>query len=163
MHIYPLFVNVKRQQCLSVSKHNSKQQIFRKKIATKTTVCHTTVFFVAPVLHSLFCKCACVFFPLSVLFIHFRCVFSLCNVPFPFFTFTVPNHLFFVYREIVIFCEWAREQSIAYCEFLCLCVYYMWVWIFFARACLTFPSAMYVCVHVSFFVHLTLTYSRMSE
>lgn len=163
IHIYPLFVNVKRQQCLSVSKHNSKQQIFQKKNCNKNhclphSQCYIDYF-----------ESVCArFFSLSVLFIHFRCVFSFCNVPFPF---------FYIRCQIICFLSTAtRDGNIlrmskraAYCEYkyvcecMCGCVIYVNVNIFCARVSHTFPSAVCMCACVTFFLSPSISHSRMRE
>lgn len=103
-YVYPIFVNVKRQQCLSVSKHNSKQHtFFQQKIAIKTTVGHTTVCvfvcccrcFFASVLHPLFFKRVRVYVPVFFLCLCYLFIFAVSFLfVFPFFH-SVPNHLYF--------------------------------------------------------------------
>lgn len=108
----------------------------------------------------LVCDC---FFPSSVLFIHFRIVFSLCNVPFPFFTFSAKSFVFCLPRDdnILRMSKRATHSLIANtyaCVYACI-----WVWIFFARACLSLfhlSLCLYVCMCacVTFFCS-----SRMRE
>lgn len=102
-YIHPLFMNVKRQQCLSVSKHNSKQHIFHKeKNAIKTTVRHTISFFsrccwvsVTFTILRVFVYVHAFFFRLCYLFIFgVSFLFVICHFHFFFHSYSVPNRLF---------------------------------------------------------------------
>lgn len=158
-------MNVKRQQCLSVSKHNSKQQIFQKKIATKTTVCHTAsaTFAIFRVCAPVFSLCLCYLFIFGVSFLFVMCHFH-------FFTFGAKSFVFCLpRREMVIVCEWAKEQSrsllrIQICVrvYVCLCNICECEYFLRARVSHISIGCVYVCM-CHFFLSPSISHSRMRE
>lgn len=144
----------------------ANNKFFKKKIATKTTVCHTAsaTFAIFRVCAPVFSLCLCYLFIFGVSFLFVMCHFH-------FFTFGAKSFVFCLpRREMVIFCEWAKEQSrsllrIQICVrvYVCLCNICECEYFLRARVSHISIGCVYVCMCHFFPLSFHLAFSDERE